>query len=182
MNSLLTPEFFKKDKELTLEEKVNIMFDSWKSTLQPLFVGNDFYDTNIAHKIDFKYDQIFKNNWVKCKQICEMGGKDYITIIKNKDIIIKYLDIANSWYSYDIYSNNKYDKIGIWYHVYINTGLPHPETSYYFDLIKFSKDVIGVEKELYKKDDIILFDRYNKIVRITSEEEIKKIIKTKQKN
>ncbi len=177
MNSLLTPEFFKKDTELTLEEKVNIMFDSWKNTLIPLFVGNDFYNATIANKIDFKYDHIFKNNWVKCTTCCEIGGKDYI----NKDII-KYLDIANTWYSYDVYSNNKYDKIGIWYNVYINTALPHPETSYYFDLIKFSKDVYGVEKELYKKDDIILFDRYNKIVRITSEEEIKKIIKTKQKN
>ena len=48
MNSLLTPDFFKKDTQLKLEEKVNIMFDSWKSTLHPLFIGYKFLtDSNL---------------------------------------------------------------------------------------------------------------------------------------
>ena len=181
MNSLLTPDFFKKDTELTLEEKVNIMFDSWKSTLRPLFEGNNFYNTAIEEK-EFTYNPIFKNNWFKLSQVSETGGKDYNTRIKeqNDNLIIKSLNIAKYWYSYDVYSANKYDKIGIWFHVYIESG--SPEKNYYIDLIKFSKDVHGSEKEVYKKDDIILFDKSNKIVRFITEEEIKNTIETRKEH
>ena len=34
-------------------------------------------------------------------------------------------------------------------------------------------------KKNYKKDDIILFDKYNKIVRYTTEDEIKNILEKK---
>ena len=183
MNSLLTPDFFKKDTQLKLEEKVNIMFDSWKSTLHPLFIGNKFYYTTIEEKEkEFTYNPIFKNNWFKLSQFSEMGGKDYNTRIKeqNKDLVIKSLNIAKFWHSYDVYSANKYDKIGIWFNVYIESG--SPEKNYYFDLIKFSKDVYGSEKEVYKKDDIILFDKYNKIVRFITEEEIKNTIETRKEH
>ena len=182
MNSLLTPDFFKKDTELTLEEKVNIMFDSWKSTLRPLFIGNKFYYTAIEEK-EFTYNPIFKNNWFKLSQFSEMGGKDYNTRIKeqNGDLIIKSLNIANHWHSYDVYSANKYDKIGIWFNVYIKCSSTDL-TKCYFDLIKFSKDVHGSEKEVYKKDDIILFDKSNKIVRFITEEEIKNTIETRKEN
>ena len=178
MNSLLTPDFFKKDTELTLEEKVNIMFDSWKSTLRPLFIGNNFYYTAIEEK-EFTYNPIFKNNWFKLSQYSEIGGTDYNTRIKeqNGDLIIKSLNIANHWLSYDVYSVNKYEKIGIWF--YVDIKCSSPEKNYYFDLIKFSKDVYGSEKEVYKKNDIILFDKSNKIVRFITEEEIKNTIEAR---
>ena len=181
MNSLLTPDFFKKDKQLTLEEKVNIMFESWRSTLHPLFTGHKFYYTAIEEK-EFKYNPIFKNNWFKLSQFSEMGGTDYNTRIKeqNADLIIKSLNIANYWYSYEVYSANKYDKIGIWFNVYIKCS--STEKNYYIDLIKFSKDVYSSENELYKKDDIILFDKYNKIVRFITEEEIKNTIETRKEH
>ena len=184
MNSLLTPDFFKKDTELTLEEKVNIMFDSWRSTLHPLFIGNKFYYTTIEEKEkEFTYNPIFKNNWFKLSQFSEMGGKDYNTRIKeqNGDLIIKSLNIANNWHSYDVYSANKYDKIGIWFNVYIKCSSTDL-TKCYFDLIKFSKDVYGSEKEVYKKNDIILFDKSNKIVRFITEEEIKNTIETRKEH
>ena len=178
MNSLLTPDFFKKDTELTLEEKVNIMFDSWKSTLRPLFIGNNFYYTAIEEK-EFTYNPIFKNNWFKLSQYSEIGGTDYNTRIKeqNGDLIIKSLNIANHWLSYDVYSVNKYEKIGIWF--YVDIKCSSPEKNYYFHLIKFSKDVYGSEKEVYKKNDIILFDKSNKIVRFITEEEIKNTIEAR---
>jgi len=178
MNTLLTPDFFKKDTELTLEEKVNIMFDSWKSTLHPLFIGNRFNNTAIEE--EFTYNPIFKNNWFKLSQFSEMGGKDYYTRIKeqNDNLIIKSLNIANYWHSYDVYSANKYDKIGVWFNVYIKCSTDL--TKCYFDLIKFSKDVYGSEKEVYKKNNIILFDKSNKIVRFITEEEIKNTIETRK--
>jgi len=43
MNSLLTPEDFMKEKPLSLEKKVNILFDDFKSNLRPLFCGNNLY-------------------------------------------------------------------------------------------------------------------------------------------
>jgi len=217
MNNLFN--FFKTDEQLTTEEKVNIMFDSWKSTLHPLFEGNNFYyimSKDVNHKQylgssidteDFKNHQIFKNNWFQSHQFCERGGNGSNNPDTRKDtnfhpyyynrfnvkikeqhdnLIIKSLSLASSWHCYNIYSDNKYDNIGFWFDVmYTGTIKDKNGNNFttfkdrHFYLIKFSKNVYGSEKELYKKADIILFDKYNKIVRYTTEHEIKNILEKK---
>ena len=63
MNSLLTPEDFMKEKPLSLEEKVNILFEDFKSNLQPkLFSGNNLHHSQVNEK-EYEDNIIFKNYW-----------------------------------------------------------------------------------------------------------------------
>ena len=181
MNSLLTPNEFIKYKPLTMEEKVNIMFGSWKSTLTPLFISNNLY--NSTKDSYFTEHSIFKNEWFKeSSRGCETGGKEYARCnnsIKeeNKDSIIEGLKLSQAWHSYNIFNAKNYEKIGFWFDIYLH-DYTQPNT---YHLIKFIKDVYCSDEEIYKKNDIILFDNLNNLVRITTDEEIKYIIENKKK-
>ena len=175
MNSLLTPEDFMKEKPLSLEEKVNILFDDFKSNLQPLFSGNNLHYSPVNEK-EYQDNPIFKNYWLKSYTYSDSGGIDYN--LKNKDFIIESLKLCMNWYTYIIYNPKNYEKIGFWISMHYDTEETKNEI---YELIKFSKNVYCSEEEIYKKGDIIVFDKYNKIVRPTTEEEITDNLKNKKK-
>ena len=175
MNSLLTPEDFMKEKSLSLEEKVNILFEDFKSNLQPLFSGNNLHYSPVNEK-EYQDHPIFKNYWLKSYTNSDYGGQNHN--FKNKEKIIESLELSKIWYSYSIYNPKNFDKIGVW----INMNFYSEELgNSYYNLIKFSRDVYCSKEEIYKKGDIIVFDKYNKIVRPTTEEEITDIITNKKK-
>ena len=177
MNSLLTPEDFMKEKPLSLEEKVNILFDDFKSNLQPLFSGNNLHYSPVNEK-EYQDNPIFKNDWLKRQSYYNQGGQDHNYNLKNKDVIFESLKLCRSWNTYIIYNRKNYEKIGFWISMYYDTE----ETKFInYQLIKFSKNVYCLEEEIYKKGDIIVFDKFNRIVRPTTEEEITDNLKNKKK-
>ena len=175
MNSLLTPEDFMKEKPLSLEEKVNLLFEDFKSNLQPLFSGNNLHYSLVNEK-EYQDNPIFKNYWLKSYTHKDSGGIDYN--FKNKEIIIESLNLCKCWHSYNIYNPKNYEKIGFWIYMYFYS---EELGNSYYDLIKFTKDIYCSKEEIYKKGDIIVFDKYNKIVRPTTEEEITDILTNKKK-
>ena len=76
------------------------------------------------------------------------------------------------------YNPKNYEKIGFWIDLNYDTEETINES---YQLIKFSRDVYCSTEEIYKKGDILVFDKYNKIVRSTTEEEITDIITNKKK-
>ena len=177
MNSLLTPEDFMKEKPLSLEKKVNILFDDFKSNLQPLFSGNNLNYSPVNEK-EYQDNPIFKNDWLKIIINSNKGGSDHNYNLKNKDVIIESLKLCRTWNTYIIYNPKNYEKIGFWFSMYYDTE----ETKLInYQLIKFSKNVYCSDEEIYKKGDIIVFDKINRIVRPTTEEEITDNLKNKKK-
>ena len=175
MNSLLTPEYFMKEKPLSLEEKVNILFEDFKSNLQPLFSGNNLHYSQVNEK-EYQDNPIFKNYWLKSYTYSDSGGIDYN--FNNKEIIIESLNLCKFWHSNSIYNPENFKKIGFWINMYFYS---EELGNSYYNLIKFSRDVYCSKEEIYKKGDIIVFDKHNKIVRPTSEEEITDILTNKKK-
>ena len=184
MNSLLTPEDFVKEKPLSLEEKVNILFEDFKSTLFPIFMGTKLFygEKNLIYSKKEEYYEeniIFKNKWFINNNFCvykDIEGKKYSS--DNEFLLSKCLDISNYYYARYIYSLPKFKTIGYLIRLfYYSTDLG--KSSY--TIIKFSRDVYCSKEEIYKKGDIIVFDKYNKIVRPTTEEEITDILTNKKK-
>mgnify|MGYP003682127263 CR=1 FL=1 len=146
-----------------------------------LHCGNNLHYSPVNEK-EYQDNPIFKNDWLKSPGYSNKKVQDYN--FKNKDVIIESLKLCIYWHSYIIYNPKNYEKIGFWINMYYTARVvPKKEIfeKILFDLIIFSKNVYCSEEEIYKKGDIIVFDKFNRIVRPTTEEEITDNLTNKKK-
>ena len=185
MNYLLKLGDFVNEDYLSSEKKVNILFEDFKSTLYPLFKKNNLFygEKNLLwSKKEERYDNniIFENKWFINNNFCEFKGLEFNkkNILNDDFLLSEGLNLSQFWYARYIYNLPKCETIGILIRLfYYSNDLG--KSSY--TLIKFNKNVYCSEKEKYTKGDIIVFDKYNRTVRPTKEDEITDILKNKKK-
>ena len=168
MSKLLTPEDFMKERPLCLEEKVNILFENFKSNLHYLFTENNLSIN--SEKNIWEDNIIFENEWLQeehySKQMCNNPR-----FLENN--LFRRINISGLyWSSNNIYDSKDYQKIGLilnisWYKL----------NNKNINIIYFIKDVYGKNGELYKKDTIIIFNNYSGKIEIVEEEELEEYIK-----
>lgn len=168
MSQLITPDFFMKDKPLSLERKINILFEYYKGSLKYLFINNK---VSTLQDTEWKEHKILKNDWLLEDKMCLYADSTnkLQNLYKTKEL--KELNIINniSYYTgFYVLEPKTYKKIAIWYYIY--------KDSKYHYFIKFLQDVYTIEREIYKKDSYIYFDKLTGNIKEITDEEYKEFI------
>ena len=124
MSQLITPDFFMKDKPLSLERKINILFEYYESNLKYLFINNKVSN---MQDTEWKEHKILKNDWLLEDKLClyaDSTNKHNLYIKKE----LKELNIINNISHFGgnyILEPKTYKKIAIWFYIIKDLSLIH---------------------------------------------------------